>query len=399
MDPVEHDVYVCYRYPSGLELAKEVTAGLRRRGFRVFVDERAAGSVRDERALRTIEETPDFVLLLTPGALDACVDEGDPMRVEIAHAVGTDRSIVPVFARGYTRPAAAALSSDLVSLHRRQGVSYDPEAQEESVALIAHMLSSDASVDDRRLMRQAKWVGWMVAAILVVVVGFPTVQAISKMLARKPPPAPLPPLVLYWSGFGQRLDDGRWVEFPIEDGAAMLGGDQVRLVFSPGGDGFAYVIARDVRGEIAVLFPARTLASDSRVLAGELYEAPVDGSWFAPEDSGGVQALYVIASYDPVENLESLVEERPEEASPQARRVLLESTLTGLVDGRHSAVTMGVRTRVGRPIVKGTETTAPTISSASTTLASGAVVTHRLTAEQGLLSAVAEIRVRYQPAR
>jgi len=395
MKPIEYDVYVSYREPSGSDLAKLVSAGLTRRGFRVFFDGRVPGSAPVERLLKIIEATPDFVLLLTPNSLDQCADEGDRMRIEIAHALKTDRNVVPVFVPGYVRPPASALPPDLASFDRRQGVSYAPRAKDESIARIAHRLSSDATVDERHMMRQATWIGSIAGLVLLAVIAIAVARAVPRMLARRIDTRPLPPLVLYWSGFGQRLDNGRWVEFTVQDGGRMVSGDQFRLVFSPSGDGFAYVLSKDLRGEIAVLFPAHALAAENRVRTGELYQAPVDGGWVTLDGQAGVDTVYVVASYDPIENLESLVEEHYEESSPQARQALLESTIAGLLDGRHGAAGTRIRTRHGRPIVESFEVR-PSQLTASTMLASGVRVTHGLTAQPGLLSAVSEIQVRYE---
>jgi hypothetical protein len=398
MEPVEYDVYICCREPSGTDLAKLVSVGLTRRGFRVFFENRVPGSSRDERRLKIIEETPDFVLLLTPGALDPCADEQDPMRLEIAHALRTESNVVPVSVPGHVRSRAGALPPDLSLLARHQGMAYDPGRSHESIARLAHMLSSDAAVDERRLMRQAKRVFVTVGLAILALIGIEIARALPTMLVRPIDTRPLPPLALYWSGFGQRLDKGRWVEFTLQDGSPMFSGDQFRLVFSPSADGFAYVVSRDLRGEISVLFPALAVEADSRVRAGELYEAPVDTGWFTVDEQAGLHTIYVLASYEPIENLEELIGEPDGAMNTQARRSLVESTIAGLLDGRHAPVGRGVRARSGRPILQGLEVS-PGPPASSATLASGEVVQHGLTAQPGLLSAVVELRVRYKPTR
>jgi len=398
MEPAEHDVYISYREETGTGLAKLIAAGLARRGFHVVPDSLAAGSGRDESFLNAIEEAPDFVLLLTPNALDPCRDEGDRMRREIAHALTTERNIVPVYVPGFVRPRASSLPPDLASLPTRGGVFYNPGASRESVARIAHMLASDTTVDDRRLMRQAKRLFVTLGLALLAIVAFEVARALPRLLARPIDVRPLPPLALYWSGFGQRLDNGQWVEIEVRDGSRLRGGDQIRLVFSPSADGHAYVMSKDLRGEITALFPPHALKADSRVRAGELYEAPVDGGWFAVDDGGGVQMLYVLASYDPIENLESMIEERDEESSTRARLMLLDATIAGLLDGRHAQAGPGVRTRRGRPIVQSVEVPQGP-RTASALLTSGLLVTHELTMQPGLVSAVREIRVAYEPVR
>ena len=89
---------------------------------------------------------------------------------------------------------------------------------------------------------------------------------------------------------------------------------------------------------------------------------------------------------------------RNEEATAQARSFLLESTIAGLLDGRHGQAGLNVRTRSGRPIVQSVAVPLGP-KTAETALSSGLVVLHQLASQSGLVSAVAEIRVRYQPPR
>jgi hypothetical protein len=395
MEPIEYDVYISYREPSGSDLAKTVSAGLARRGFHVFP---GPGGATDESLRTIIEDTPDFVLLLTPHSLDRCADEGDRMRLEIAHAIRTERNLVPVSAPGFVRPQDEALPADIASFDRRGGVPYSVRASEESIARIAHRLSSDAAVDERHVMREAKWVGSFVGLVLLALVAIAVASVASKMFGPRIDVRPLPPLSLYWSAFGQRFDAGRWTECAVQDGSRLVSGDQVRVMFSASADGYAYVLSKDLRGEVKVLFPSAALAAASRVRLGQVYQAPADGSWLRLEDQAGLDTLYVVASYDPIENLEAIVEERDEEASATARPALLESTLAGLLDGRHGATSVRVRTRRGRPIAESNVEVAPRLLTATTTLASGVQVTHSLTAQPGLLSAMSEIRVRYERA-
>lgn len=395
MEPIEYDVYISYREPSGSDLAKTVSAGLARRGFRVFP---GPGGATDESLRTIIEDTPDFVLLLTPHSLDRCADEGDRMRLEIAHAIRTERNLVPVFAPGFVRPQDEALPPDIASFNRRGAVPYSVRASEESIARIAHRLSSDAAVAERHVMREAKWVGSFVGLVLLALVAIAVASVVSKMFGPRIDVRPLPPLSLYWSAFGQRFDAGRWTECAVQDGSRLVSGDEVRVMFSASADGYAYVLSKDLRGEVKVLFPSAALAAASRVRLGQVYQAPADGSWLRLEDQAGLDTLYVVASYEPVENLEAIVEGRDEEASATARPALLESTIAGLLDGRHGATSARVRTRRGRPIAVSDVEVAPRLLRATTTLASGAQVTHSLTAQPGLLSAMSEIRVRYERA-
>ena len=397
MKPTEHDVYVSYRKDAGPELAELVAAGLRKRGFRVRVANR--GAAADTAAnLAAIESAPDFVAILSPGSLDPAAAE-DETRIEVAHAIAHERNIAPMYVPGYARPALDALPADLAAFPWRDAVLYHPHASQESVAKIAHMLASDTSVGERRLDRQAKRLFLTLGIALLAIVSVEVARTLPKMLARPfQEPPPLPPLSLAWTGFGQRMVDGRWVEFALDEGSRVVAGDQVKLAFSVTANAYAYVLAADLRGEVSVLFPARSIRAHSQVDGGEVYEAPFDGSWFAIAEPDGLRGIYLMASYDPIENVESIVEERDEESTPRARLSLVESTIAGLLDGRHVQARSTIRTRRGNAVVQNLEVP-PSPRTAQTALTGGLLVIHPLAIQPGLMSAVVEIGVRYERPR
>jgi tetratricopeptide (TPR) repeat protein len=64
------------------------------------------GTAPEAFLFRQIEARSHFVLLLTPAALEGCVNDGDPLRTEIEHAIATKRSITPVTFEGFEWNAA-----------------------------------------------------------------------------------------------------------------------------------------------------------------------------------------------------------------------------------------------------------------------------------------------------
>jgi hypothetical protein len=208
------------------------------------------------------------------------------------------------------------------------------------------------------------------------------------------------PLTLYWATFGQRVDRGSWVEFPLAAGSRVSGGDRIRVAFSPSADSFAYVIARDSRGRVSVLFPTETVRGASRVRAGQAYGAPIESGWMTIDDQAGFEAIYVFVSYDPLQNLEELVEEPQTPASIGARRQLVDQTIAGLLDGRHYQLGRRLWIRTTQFVDQGLEP-APGPSTFSAALDSGEVATHASTVQPGLVSALGEVTVAFagpQPA-
>ena len=389
----EYDVVVCCREPVGVELAGSVAEYLDGRGFRVFfegLDDEAALN----RSLRAVEETPDLVLVVTPGALDPCRDPRDLLGRLLAHALATERNIVPLLAAGEAELRTPVLPPSLEPLARLLPVTYlEGIGHKPAMSTLGHRLSSETGLDDRRVERRFK--RWFIGAFAVLLVGFAlqTVPLLIKAWTRPRPKPPLPPFALYWAGFGQRLEGGRSIPFDPASGARVSGGDQLRFVFSPSADGFAYVVARDARGGITVLFPPEGLAGASRVKAGEVYEAPAGGGWLAVDGQAGLDAIFIVAGYDPYQNLEELVERPEMELTPADRRDLLNSTLSALADGRHAPGDRA-RTRTSQTIDR-TLPPAPGPAASHVTLADGDLAERPLKRETGLVSALAELRFRF----
>ncbi|HSK10888.1 MAG TPA: DUF4384 domain-containing protein [Vicinamibacterales bacterium] len=339
MKPVDYDVYVCSGASSVDDLAARLSAGLARRGFKVFPRDAAAGEAPHSPQLEAIAGTPDFVLVLPPDGLHGLPSAESPLRAQVVEALDTGRHVVLV-TPGPTKGAVStpALPPELAPLGAIAPVAYNPARHKESIALLGHRLSSETGVAERRLMRGFRVV--FAAALAVVLLGF-SLQAgpalIERLTRPKPKPA-LPPFALYWSV----ALDGQWDRpaAPRDDPPvlAVEDGGRLRLAFSPSADGFAYVVSRDARGDVRVLFPNEVLAGASAVRAGVLYHAPVGGGWLEIDGRARPETIHLVAGYDPLQNLEELLERPEAELPAPARRELIDSTMSGLLDGRHAPV-------------------------------------------------------------
>jgi tetratricopeptide (TPR) repeat protein len=122
----QHDAFLSHRRRDGGAYARLLKLNFEVRGRRAFldVDEREPSRRFDERLLRAIENSSTFVLLLTPGALERCVNEGDWLRKEISHALNNEKLIVPVMLPDFKWPKADELPEDIRTLTYCEGLSY-----------------------------------------------------------------------------------------------------------------------------------------------------------------------------------------------------------------------------------------------------------------------------------
>jgi hypothetical protein len=397
-EPIERDTFICCAEPVDTEMPATIAAYLKRRGFTLFLEDRPPAPGAGPSRLDRIESIPDFLLLLTPATVAALSDPEHAVHAEVARALASRRNVVRVTRAGEPPPAAGAVPPALATLASQQARIYDPDRLAESLSLIQHSLSSDSSVTDRHLMRRTKRL--FIFAAVFVFVGF-SLQTFPPLIRKWMQPKPLPPvapLVLYWSGFAQRSAGGAWAEFPLETGSRISGGDQLRVSFSPSANGFAYVVGKDSRGRVFVLFPAEAIRGASRVRAGRVYSAPVETSWLTIDPQAGLDAIYVFASYDPLQNLEELVEEPETPATIGARRELVDQTIAGLLDGRHYQIGRRVWIRTTQFVDQGLKPPAgPARFSAP--LGNGAAAEHLPTVQPGLVSALGEIKVAFAAPR
>lgn len=126
-DPA-YDVFISYRRGDASSSARLIRGELRSFHLRVFldVDDLRAGYF-DEALLRHIENTPNFVVILSPGSLARCADENDWFRQEVAHALKTGKNIVPILMPGFEFPPKELLPEDISQLRVYQSVPYSHE--------------------------------------------------------------------------------------------------------------------------------------------------------------------------------------------------------------------------------------------------------------------------------
>jgi hypothetical protein len=392
MTGTDHDLYLCCRGDGDDGMAAGVAAGFARLGFRVLAPGRDGTPGDSAARLEAIARIPDFVLLSAPAPDGPAGRQPDSRSAELAHAFKTKRNILVLADPAHPDSLAREGLPGRPPFADWQRVTYDRGRVRESIALVAHRLHSSSEVEDRRFMARVKAAAVTVAILLAVAVASRAVPAAMNWWNRPTAPAPLPRFTVYWTATGQQFRNGQWAAFPVTDGSAVAAGDRIRLAFSTGSDGYAYVVARDAQGGVSAIFPSATVRGASRVRAGTVYQVPGDDRWITVDERTAIAAIYLIAGHDPLENLEELAEETDAGPSPAARMELLSSTIAGLLDGRHAAVPRPIRTRTGREIVDGLPPAgAPPAWPA--TAGAGIGSTGTPAPQTGLVSAVVELRL------
>lgn len=100
-----NDIFISYRREGGGMAALHIAEELKKRRYNVFFDrESLRASWFNEELRGQIRACRDFVLILSPGALDRCVNEGDWVRIEIEEALGSGKNIIPLMMDGFSFP-------------------------------------------------------------------------------------------------------------------------------------------------------------------------------------------------------------------------------------------------------------------------------------------------------
>lgn len=93
-----YEVFISYRRKTGSQIARTLFFALKSYGINSFFDFTSIRNGKFNKAIyEAIDKVDCFILLLTPEALDACVnDENDWVRKEVEYAIDNNKIIIPV---------------------------------------------------------------------------------------------------------------------------------------------------------------------------------------------------------------------------------------------------------------------------------------------------------------
>lgn len=154
-----------------------------------------------------------------------------------------------------------------------------------------------------RFSRRRKRLVAAALVILLVIGGLFGLRVYSQKLHQKY----CDPLALHWYGFGQRLENGAWHEFRVQDGVTMYSGDQFRIAFLPNADSYVYILCLNADGSVNQLFPNPAVRQGNFCRRGQEYQVPDGINWFTLDEKTGTETMFLVASYDPLTNLSALL--------------------------------------------------------------------------------------------
>ena len=140
-----YDIFISYRRGAADALAVLLQTQLQKHGVAAFLDRDLRRGVFDDTLLRRIAESPSFLIILTPNALDRCSQEDDWLRKEIVQAISSKRNIIPlqVDSFQFTSEVVRALDPAIRELSRYQAVVYSLDYLENTIERIVKIIEED----------------------------------------------------------------------------------------------------------------------------------------------------------------------------------------------------------------------------------------------------------------
>ncbi|KAG5675929.1 hypothetical protein PVAND_005786 [Polypedilum vanderplanki] len=143
------DVFVSYRRSNGSQLASLLKVHLQLRGFSVFIDvERLEAGKFDNNLLQSIKQAKHFLLVLTPRALERCLDDvecKDWVHREIVAALNSNCNIIPII-DNFQWPEAEKLPEDMRSVCHFNGVRWIHDYQDACVDKLERFMRGELNI-------------------------------------------------------------------------------------------------------------------------------------------------------------------------------------------------------------------------------------------------------------
>ena len=175
-----YDVFISYRRQGGAVKAELTKDELAKRGFResrMFMDTRSLSSGNYmESILKAVDVSRNLVAIITKDSFKDLSDDS-PWAKEIAHALETGKTIVPVYFDGITELKPAQLPESIQRLTFENAVIYVHQYADASFDRLAERLSKEP----KAMPGWSKWLIGAVAAGGLAVGGYTAVDNASDL--------------------------------------------------------------------------------------------------------------------------------------------------------------------------------------------------------------------------
>ncbi|XP_047741312.1 NAD(+) hydrolase sarm1 isoform X4 [Hyalella azteca] len=143
------DVFISYRRSNGSQLASLLKVHMQLKGFSVFIDvERLEAGKFDNNLLGSIRQARNFLLVLTPSALDRCLGDHDCkdwVHKEIVAALDSGCNIIPII-DNFHWPEPEQLPDDMRAVCYFNGVRWIHDYQDACVDKLERFMRGEGSL-------------------------------------------------------------------------------------------------------------------------------------------------------------------------------------------------------------------------------------------------------------
>jgi hypothetical protein len=145
-------------------------------------------------------------------------------------------------------------------------------------------------------------------------------------------PVPFERLMFHFQRQGSQLVEGLDLQVPQEETISLASADNYRLLLEPAQDRYLYIFQLTSSGVLVKLFPNGTYSSIQNPLRqGRTVHLPSEPNWFYLDETAaslaGEERLYIVASAQPMPDLEDLYAQYVQADDESNRQALLSSLL------------------------------------------------------------------------
>lgn len=168
----KYDIFISYRRVGGEYTAKILRDRLEELGYKVFFDvESLRSGDFNTKLYSVIDECKDFLLILSPDALDRCENQDDWVRCEVEHALQEKKNVIPIMLRGFSFPQT--LPGSIEALRYKNGLEANTQFFDAFIDRLRQFLLSKPPLFWRIVQNPLfkRTLPVLVALLIVIVIG------------------------------------------------------------------------------------------------------------------------------------------------------------------------------------------------------------------------------------